>query len=211
MYGGTYAPRQVAVTACVALWALRLGSLLVYRVVRTGGDSRFEAALKSPPLYLVYWMMQAVWIFATLSSTLWLNGVAPAASVPAFWGSDAVGAVLFAAGFTLETVADAQKLAWKLDPANRGRWIDVGVWSLARYPNYAGEMTLWWGLWLLAMPTFGRSGAWATVVGPIFVAALLLKVSGIPLQEAQAAARWGDDAAYKAYVARTRLLVPVPK
>lgn len=208
IHGGTFAPRQVAVTACVALWALRLGGLLVYRVVKTGGDSRFEAALKSPPLYLVYWLMQAVWIFVTLSSTLWLNGSAPA---PAFWASDVFGAALFAVGFACEAVADAQKLVWKLDPANKGRWIDAGLWSLARYPNYFGEMTLWWGVWLLAVPSFGRTGAWATVAGPLFVALLLLRVSGIPLQEAQARERWGDDAAFKAYVARTRLLVPVPK
>ena len=224
------------------LWAARLGSLLVYRVVRTGGDSRFEAALKSPPLYLVYWLMQAVWVWVTLSATLWLNG-SDGANIPGFWGSDVVGAVLFAAGFLTETVADAQKLVWKLDPANKGiqdgereererreadrffvflnthpplflssgRWIDTGLWSLARYPNYAGEMTLWWGVWLLAAPSFGRTGAWATVAGPLFVALLLLRVSGIPLQEEQARARWGDDAGYKAYVRRTRLLVPVPK
>lgn len=209
--GGTFTPRQVAVTACVALWALRLGSLLVYRVVKTGGDSRFEAALRSPPLYLVYWLMQALWVFATLSATIWLNGSGPAAAVPVFWGSDAVGALLFAAGFALEATADAQKLVWKLDPANKGRWIDSGLWSLARFPQYFGEMTLWWGIWLLAAPSFGRTGAWATVAGPLFVMLLLLKVSGIPLQEEQARARWGDDAAYKAYVARTRLLVPLPK
>lgn len=209
--GGSYAPRQIAVTCCVVLWALRLGGLLVYRVVKTGGDSRFEQALKSPALYLVYWLMQAAWIFVTLSATLWLNGSSPPSSVPVFWGSDVVGALLFAIGFTLEATADAQKLVWKLDPQNKGRWIDSGLWSLARFPQYFGEMTLWWGIWLLAAPSFGRTGAWATVAGPLFVMLLLLKVSGIPLQEQQAAARWGDDAAYKAYVARTRLLVPLPK
>ena len=211
IFGGTFTPRQVGVTACVALWALRLGGLLVYRVVKTGGDSRFEAALKAPLLYLVYWLMQALWIFTTLSSTLWLNGCGPASTIPIFWGSDVVGAALFAGGFVIEATADAQKLVWKLDPVNKGRWIDAGLWSLARSPQYFGEMTLWWGLWLLAAPSFGRTGAWATVAGPLFVMLLLLKVSGIPLQVAQAQARWGDDAAYKAYVARTRLLVPLPK
>ena len=153
--------------------------------------------------------MQSLWIFLTLSATLWLNG--SPAPLPPFWPSDVVGAALFAVGFGVEAVADAQKLVWKLDPSNKGRWIDAGLWSLARYPNYFGEMTLWWGVWLLAMPSFGRTGAWATVLGHVFVALLLLRVSGVPLQEAQARDRWGDDAAFKAYVARTRLLVPVPK
>jgi steroid 5-alpha reductase family enzyme len=239
IFGGSYGPRQVCVTACVALWALRLGGLLVYRVFKTGGDSRsegggrgwprlsvsdalstlapphpaprhprFDEALKKPLLYLVFWLMQALWVFLTLSSTLWLNGSPPG---PGFRWTDAVGGGLFLAGFSIEAVADAQKLKWRLNPANKGCFIQTGLWSLARYPNYFGEMTLWWGVWLLAVPSFGRSGAWATILGPCFVALLLLKVSGIPLQEAQAASRWGGEAGYRAHVARTRLLVPLPR
>lgn len=208
VFGGSFGARQVCVTVAVALWALRLGSLLVYRVFKTGGDSRFDEALKKPMLYLAFWLMQALWVFLTLSSTLWLNGSPPG---PGFRWTDAVGGALFVAGFAVEAVADAQKLKWRLNPANKGKFIDVGLWSLARYPNYCGEMTLWWGIWLLAVPSFGRTGAWATILGPCFVALLLLKVSGIPLQEAQARARWGADPRYVAHVARTRLLVPVPR
>ena len=206
-------PRQVAATVLLALWAARLGAFLLFRVVKLGGDSRFEEALKKPLLFLVYWMMQALWIFATASGTLWLNGT-PGGGGSGLRATDIIGPLLFAVGFVVESVADAQKLQFRLAPSNRGRFIDQGLWSLARYPNYFGEIVLQSGLWLLCVPSFGaRSAAWLTVLGPVFVAFLLLFVSGVPLQEAQAKARWGEgrDPGYEAYRKRTRLLVPLPK
>ena len=205
-------PRQIAATVLLALWAARLGAFLLFRVLKLGGDSRFEEALKKPLLFLVYWLMQALWIFATASGTLWLNGTAGGGgSGPK--PTDVIGPALFFVGFAVESVADAQKLRFRLAvPSNRGKFIDEGLWSLARYPNYFGEIVLQVGLWLLCVPSFGRTAAWLTVLGPAFVAFLLLFVSGVPLQEAQAKARWGEgDAAYQAYRKRTRLLVPLPK
>lgn len=203
-------PRQVAATVLLVLWAARLGSFLLYRVLRLGGDSRFEEALQKPLTFLVYWMMQALWIFATASGTLWLNGTRGGGG-SSLWATDIIGPLLFALGFAVEAVADAQKLRFRLDPSNRGKFIDSGLWSLARYPNYFGEIVLQSGLWLLCVPSFGRTGAWLTVLGPVFVALLLLFVSGIPLQEKQAQARWGSSEEFKAYRGRTRLLVPLPK
>lgn len=205
-------PRQVAATALLVLWAARLGGFLLYRVVKLGGDSRFEEALKKPLTFLVYWLMQALWIFATASGTLWLNGTrGGGGGGSALWATDVVGPVLFVLGFVVEAVADAQKLRFRLQPVNKGKFIDEGLWSLARYPNYFGEIVLQCGLWLLCVPSFGKSAAWLTVLGPVFVAFLLLFVSGVPLQEAQAEARWGADEEFKAYRRRTRLLVPLPK
>ena len=207
-------PRQVAATVLLALWAARLGAFLLFRVLRLGGDSRFEEALKKPSLFLVYWLMQALWIFATASGTLWLNGT-PGGGGSGLRATDVVGPALFLAGFSIEAVADAQKLRFRLAvPSNKGKFIDEGLWSLARYPNYFGEIVLQLGLWLLCVPSFGRTAAWLTVLGPVFVAFLLLFVPGVPLQEAQARARWGGgdgDSGYRAYRERTRLLVPVPK
>ena len=207
-------PRQVAATVLLALWAARLGAFLLFRVVRLGGDSRFEEALRKPALFLVYWLMQAVWVFATASGTLWLNGTAGGGG-GGLRATDVVGPLLFLVGLAVESVADAQKLRFRLavNPSNRGKFIDEGLWSLARYPNYFGEIVLQSGLWLLCVPSFGRSPVgWLTVLGPVFVAFLLLFVSGVPLQEAQAKARWGQgDPGYQAYRKRTRLLVPLPK
>ena len=155
---------------------------------------------------------QALWILATASGTLWLNGTAGGGG-SGLRATDVIGPFLFFVGFSVESVADAQKLRFRLDPSNRGQFIDAGLWSLARYPNYFGEIVLQSGLWLLCVPSFGRSVAgWLTVLGPVFVAFLLLFVSGVPLQEAQAKARWGEgNPGYQAYRKRTRLLVPLPK
>ena len=205
-------PRQVTATVLLALWAARLGAFLLFRVLKLGGDSRFEEALKKPSLFLVYWLMQALWIFATASGTLWLNGT-PGGGGSALKATDVIGPLLFFLGFAIESVADAQKLRFRLAvPSNKGKFIDEGLWSLARYPNYFGEIILQLGLWLLCVPSFGKTAAWLTVLGPAFVAFLLLFVSGVPLQEAQAKARWGEgESGYQAYRKRTRLLVPVPK
>ena len=203
-------PRQVVATVFLVVWAARLGVFLLYRVLKLGGDSRFEEALRKPLTFLVYWMMQALWIFATASGTLWLNGTRGGGG-PSLWATDVVGPLLFVSGFFIEAVADAQKLRFRLQPSNKGKFIDVGLWSLARYPNYFGEIVLQSGLWLLCVPSFGKTAAWLTVLGPVFVALLLLFVSGIPLQEKQAETRWGGSAEFKAYRERTRLLVPLPK
>lgn len=205
-YGGTYNARQVAWTTAVAAWTLRLGSFLVLRVVRTGGDSRFDEIKTRPLSFLVAWVLQGVWVWVVSLPLLLLNA---SAVDPGFVWTDAVGAVAWVVGFLTETTADFQKLAFKADPANRGRFIDVGLWGWARFPNYFGEIALWTGVFLGCCAVF-EGAAWAAVASPLFVAFLLIFVSGVPLQEAQAQARWGADPAYVAYRARTNLLVPLP-
>ena len=210
-WGGAATPRSVAVFVAVVLWALRLGGFLTLRAARHG-DSRFEEAKRSPGLYLVFWLMQALWVFTTLSPVVWCHTASATVAQRGLWAPDIIGGALFLAGWAVEAVADAQKFAFKADPANRGRFITTGLWAWARYPNYGGEMAVWAGIWLLCAGSFGgaTSPAWATVLSPLFVASLLLFVSGVPLQEKQAAARWGGDPAFQAYRARTNLLVPVP-
>lgn len=86
----------------------------------------------------------------------------------------------------------------------------AGVWRYARYPNYGGEMLVWWGLWLLAIPVLS-GGYWVCVISPLFVMGLILFVSGVPLQEKQAQQRWGAEPGYQAYRRATFLLFPLPK
>ena len=210
-WGGASTPRSTVVFLAVALWALRLGGFLTLRAAHLG-DSRFEAAKNSPLLYLVYWLMQAVWVFTTLSPVVWCHTASFTTPPRGLWAPDIIGGLLFAYGWVVEAVADAQKFKFKSAPANRGKFIDSGLWAWARYPNYWGEMCVWAGIWLLCSGSFGGVGspAWATVVSPLFVVGLLFFVSGIPLQEKQAGDRWGGDPAFMAYRARTNLLVPLP-
>ena len=109
----------------------------------------------------------------------------------------------------IEAVSDAQKSAFKGKNQNRERFITSGLWRYSRHPNYFGEMLVWWGLFIFAVP-FLHGAAFAVVIGPVFITLLLLFVSGIPLLERSADARYGDDPVYREYKRRTSILVPLP-
>jgi steroid 5-alpha reductase family enzyme len=102
-------------------------------------------------------------------------------------------------------VADRQKSAFRSDPANAGRFISSGLWAWSRHPNYFGEIVLWVGVALIALPVLS---GWqhVTLVSPLFVYLLLTRISGIPPLERRAEEKWGDDPAYRAYVERTPVL-----
>ena len=117
---------------------------------------------------------------------------------------DAVGVVLFAVGFGFEAVGDWQMARFKADSANRGRVLDRGLWRYTRHPNYFGEAVLWWGLWFLAGAT--RGALW-TIVSPVLMTWLLLRVSGVRLLES---ALLNEKPAYRDYVARTSAFLPMP-
>jgi steroid 5-alpha reductase family enzyme len=220
--GLTLLGRQAAATAMVGLWAARLGSFLVYRVHKTGADSRFDAVKHDPARFFVSWALQGVWVAVVVAPVLLLNCAAPAAGASAAaaaaaaaslrW-TDVAGPLLWLAGWATEAVADQQKLAFKLDPANKGRFVDTGLWSLARHPNYGAEIATWSGLALFCAGSGALSGPGAMLAcaaSPAFVAAILLGLSGVNVQRKQAEARWGGQAEYKAYKARTNLLFPLP-
>jgi steroid 5-alpha reductase family enzyme len=210
--------RQAVATAMVACWALRLGSFLVHRVHSQGGDSRFDEAKHQPLRFWVFWTMQGAWVALTLLPVLLLNvSAAPAAAVAATRGlvwTDVAGPALWLAGFATEATADRQKAAFRADRANNaGRFVDRGLWSLAKFPNYGGEIAAWSGLALFCAGSGALSTPGALIAcaaSPAFVALLLLKVSGVPIQDKQAKERWGGQPEYEAWRARTNLLFPVP-
>ena len=117
------------------------------------------------------------------------------------------GAIIWLGGLVLEIVADAQKAAFRRDPSHDGQFIQSGVWAWSRHPNYLGEILVWIGVAVVALPV-AVGWQWVTLVSPVFVFLLLTRVSGIPLLEKRADARWGDDPDYVAYKARTPVLVP---
>ena len=115
---------------------------------------------------------------------------------------------LWVLGLGIEIRADIAKWKFKADPANAGRFIRDGLWSISRHPNYLGEILLWIGVFIIAAPAL-RGAQWVAVLSPVFVIILLTRVSGIPLLERKADARWGGDKDYERYKARTPVLVPL--
>ena len=201
-----WATRSVVLAVVVAVWTLRLGTFLFARVRADGGDGRFDTIKVRPVAFLSTWTLQGLWVSVTAAAAL-AAITAPGDGSLGVWG--VVGLVVWAAGFALEVVADAQKRAFRRDPANAGRFITSGVWAWSRHPNYAGEIILWLGVALVAVPAL-EGWRWATLISPVFVWLLLTRVSGIPLLERRAKARWGDDPDWQAYQARTPALWPRP-
>ena len=146
---GARAPRQALLTGMVCAWTGTLGIFLLARVLRDGGDSRFDEVKTKPGLFAMYWALQGVWVWVTALPCFLING---ASNQSALHAGDYVAFAVWLVGVVTETVADWQKRRFKSDPANAGRFIDVGLWSLSRHPNYFGV-----GSWSMVRPAGSRS------------------------------------------------------
>nr|WP_298929032.1 DUF1295 domain-containing protein [uncultured Erythrobacter sp.] len=199
--------RAIVIAAMVGIWTLRLGSFLFMRIRREGGtDSRFEKIKVNPARFLVAWTLQAVWVIFTAAAALVAITASERVEIGIFFW---LGAAIWVLGFAWEVIADRQKKEFKEDPANKGDFINVGLWRWSRHPNYFGEITLWSGILVMTLPVLSGT-AWLAVISPLFVTLLLTKVSGVNLQNAQAKERWGDDPAYQEYRKNTPALIPKP-
>lgn len=198
--------RGTIVAIMVAVWAVRLGSFLYARIKKDGKDRRFDKIKTSPMRFLMTWTIQGLWVVLTAACAFAV--ITSTANVPL--GLFAyVGIALWLIGFVIEVMADEQKKAFRADPANNGKFISTGVWAWSRHPNYFGEIVLWLGIAVMAIPVLAGL-QWAVMISPIFVFVLLTKVSGVPKLEHHANKTWGEDPAYQAYKANTPVLMMKP-
>lgn len=198
--------RGLLLGAMIMVWALRLGTFLFLRVRRSGRDRRFDQMKQSFPRFLMVWTLQGLWVLFTAACAL--AAVTSGSQVPLGFLA-LLGGLLWLAGMTLEVVADAQKSAFKADPDNADQFIRTGVWAWSRHPNYAGEILLWLGAAVIAYPAL-TGWQLATLISPVFVYVLLTRISGIPMLEARADKKWGEDPDYQRYKANTPALWPKP-
>lgn len=197
--------RELIVSFLVVIWALRLSSFLYFRIHRTGKDGRFDQLKTSPIRFLVPWTIQGLWVFLTMIVVIVINSQADPAPALGIW--DAVGLSIWLLGFGIEVVADNQKTAFNTEPNNQGKWIDSGLWSYSRHPNYLGEILLWTGIACFGISSFSGLERFAWV-SPIFIYLLLTKLSGIPILDKRALEKWGDDVEYQKYRENTPALFP---
>jgi steroid 5-alpha reductase family enzyme len=198
--------RSLLLLLLVLVWAGRLGTFLFRRVRRAGKDGRFDEIKHSGARFFMTWTIQGLWVSLTLAAAL--AGVTSVERV----GLDAfaaVGVLVWALGFAFEVVADTQKSRFKADSANSGEFISSGLWAWSRHPNYFGEIALWTGVAIIALPAMS-GWQYVTLISPVFVFVLLTRVSGIPLLEKRADEKWGGTDAYEAYRRKTPLLIPRP-
>ena len=195
---------QWLIAITIFIWAGRLGSFLFRRIHAAGGDQRFDHIKVSSSRFFVAWTLQGAWGVMTSCAALTAILSAEQTAVGVIY---VMGAVMWVAGFVIEVMADQQKSRFRADPANAGRFINVGLWARSRHPNYFGEILLWAGIAVMAIP-YLSSTQWVVMLSPIFVYALLTRISGIPTLARRGQQLWGDDPIYQAYVANTPRLLP---
>jgi steroid 5-alpha reductase family enzyme len=195
-------PRTPLVLALVFLWALRLAAYVTWRNWGQPEDRRYQAirrnheprfALKS--LYIVFGLQGLLAWLISLPLLAAMAGQAPVGQL------ELVGVALWAVGMVFEAGGDWQLARFKARPENRDRVLESGFWRYTRHPNYFGEFCIWWGYYLIA----AGAGGWWSVLSPLLMTFLLLKVSGVAMLEADIGER---RPGYREYVARTNAFFP---
>jgi len=203
---GAAEPVQLVASLLVVVWAVRLGTYLFRRIMRMKVDHRFDGMRDEPLRFARFWLLQAITVAVVMLPVSYLLDQE---NPPGLGVWSVVGGVVWLVGLLVEAIADAQKSAFRAKEENSGRFIASGLWRYSRHPNYFGEMLVWWGLFLYAVPVL-HGAAFAVVIGPVFITLLLLFVSGVPPLERSADEKYGDDPAYREYKRRTSILVPLP-
>jgi steroid 5-alpha reductase family enzyme len=203
--GGATTWRGIMVTGLVLVWALRLALHIHVRNRGKGEDPRYRKwreewgrwfVLRS---FLQVFMLQGVLLLVVAVPIIVVNA---SPTAPLRW-LDGLGLAVWLVGFGFEAIGDWQLLRFIRDPANRGTLMTGGLWRYTRHPNYFGEVTLWWGIWLIALAV---PGGWLTIVGPLTITILILKVSGIPMLER----RYEGRPDFEEYKRRTSPFFPLP-
>lgn len=196
--------RTILLSALVVIWAIRLGTFLFRRIQKAGKDDRFDEIKPSFIRFLNVWTIQALWVTFTLAAALVAITTTTRKGLDLFI---IVGFLVWAIGFAIEVVADSQKSRFNANPDNKGKFIQTGLWSRSRHPNYFGEIMLWVGVTVIALPVL-QGWQWVALISPVFVTLLLTRVSGIPLLEKKADKKWGGQEAYESYKKTTPVLIP---
>jgi steroid 5-alpha reductase family enzyme len=198
--------RSVLLLAAVLIWATRLGSFLFGRIQMAGKDARFDEIKVSFPRFLLTWTVQGLWVTFTAAAAL--TAITSSTRRGLGWFA-LIGFVIWAFGFGFELLADTQKSAFRADPDNRDKFIHTGLWAWSRHPNYFGEIVLWIGVAIMALPVLSGWQA-VTLISPLYVTLQLTRVSGVPMLERRADEKWGGQEDYEAYKERTPVLIPRP-
>ena len=198
---------SLVLAAFIVLWAARLGTFLFVRINKNKEDKRFASIKPSPTRFFMAWTLQGMWV--SLCAMCALTAIASDQGVvinPFFYA----GALVFVTGLAMEIIADWQKSVFRENPKNKDQFIQHGLWSYSRHPNYFGEIILWTGISIMS---FSSLSGWQyiTLISPIFTYVLLVYISGVRILEASGMEKWGHLESYRLYVRNTPSLIPFSK
>ena len=198
--------RDIVIALLVVIWATRLGSFLFLRVRKDGGDGRFTIMKTKFWWFLMTWNIQGMWVFLSLAAGLAAMTSAEKVEADIFL---IVGLVVWVLGFSIEVISDGQKSKFRSKTENKDKFITSGIWSWSRHPNYFGEILLWCGITIIALPVL-QGWQFITLISPIFIIILLTQISGVRLLELRGKKKWGENEEYRKYLRNTSVLIPLP-
>jgi len=204
---GAYAERNLLITLLITIWGGRLTYYIVRRNWGKPEDFRYAKWRKEwgswlvPRAFLQVFMLQGLLMLIIGYPIIVVNS----SPQPGLNFIDYLGLFIWITGFFFESVGDKQLAEFKKDPANKGHVIQSGLWKYTRHPNYFGEATMWWGIFLL---TISVPLGWSAVISPLTITLMLLYVSGVPMLEK----KYKDNPEFQEYARRTNKFFPwVPK
>ena len=197
--------KSILVCLLITVWGLRLAAHIYRRNRKKQEDYRYKEwrekwgkwfYLRS---YLQVFILQGLFLFLIVSPVLIINkNSGPGLGIFAF-----IGALVWIIGFLFESIGDYQLSHFIKNPENKGKIMKSGLWKYSRHPNYFGEVTQWWGVWIIGL---GVSGIWLGVIGPVTISILILFISGIPMLEK----KYTGNAEFEEYKKTTSKFFPLP-
>ena len=195
---------SLVLSLLISIWTLRLGIFLFYRVLKVGEDIRFKDVKNNALQFFVWFSISSLWVSLTTMAAM---NVITSKNYNQDLTLLYIGTIIWIIGFLFEIISDYQKIKFKNNALNKNKFIDSGLWSISRHPNYFGEIILWIGIYIITLPS--TSGLeYLGIISPLFVIILLNKVSGINLLEASADKKWCSSNEYQKYKKITPRLIP---
>ncbi len=194
---------ELILVGMVIIWAIRLGSFLLGRILNIKKDNRFDSMRSSWIKFGSFWLLQAVSVCIIILPVI--IGLDQNNKGNEFSIFQAIGIGIWSIGFIIEAMADYQKAKFKKQ--NPGQLMISGLYKWVRYPNYLGEILVWTGICIYSANIY-TGWMWISVLSPIWIFILLRYISGIPLVEESRKEKYGDDSRYQKYISKTRMLLP---
>ena len=198
-----FTARQVLITLMITMWGIRLAHYINCRNKNKPEDFRYAAWRKQ---WGKHWMIRTYFQVFMIQGFFMLIIAFPLFALHYDDGTrlellDVAGVAIWLVGFLFQSIGDLQMMTFKKNVSNKGKIITSGLWKYTRHPNYFGESTMWWGIFIIV---FNGSNLWISIISPITITFLLLFVSGIPLLEK----KYKDNPEFQEYARKTSMFVP---